>query len=469
MPRTPKNSTAKPYSSSKTPLRKPSAEKHKSQEPRSESKANTDVLSYRELSNVWEEWREQPPRTAMDRWLKKQASYRSSLIRQYPLLSLAMYQAQRFQQLACALETFYKHPDTDWLTWDKEWHHLDIDALHISDFWYWVQLRSQERWRWPAYFNQYDDQKQAFDDFHTMAQTPLTPAWMLWHGLRPQWLPLLLERQQHSGWTDEQLIAWAEQQNTPPPVWLRVNGEHDLDQLQQQLHDDGINIKRRGDHLCALGGRGINQTRAYKAGHIDIQDLASQQAAFTVGAQPGEKIWDACTGAGGKTLAMASQMQQKGAIVATDLHDYKLDELKRRAKRSGYLNIRTFTWDGEAPLRLPKEIQRQQGFDRVLVDAPCTSSGTWRRNPDARWRFNDEDSAELVQLQRRLLGLASQAVRVEGTLVYATCSWQVSENEGIVNDFITQNPQFECLEKRLLGAPHQDSDTLFVATLVRRS
>ncbi len=150
-------------------------------------------------------------------------------------------------------------------------------------------------------------------------------------------------------------------------------------------------------------------------------------------------------------------------VLATDLHAYKLEELKRRAKRAQVFNVRSFTWDGEAPLRLPAEAARQQGFDWVLLDAPCTAAGTWRRNPDARWRFSPQDSHELVQLQARLLALAAQAVRPGGNLVYATCSWQLAENEAQLAPLLAQGWQLQL--SQLLGAPELDADTMYVARL----
>jgi 16S rRNA (cytosine967-C5)-methyltransferase len=155
--------------------------------------------------------------------------------------------------------------------------------------------------------------------------------------------------------------------------------------------------------------------------------------------------------------------------VATDLKEFKLTELKKRAKRAGIANIRTFVWDGEAPLRLPKEIARQKGFDKVLVDAPCTATGTWRRNPDARNRLNDDYLNELTALQQQLLNHASDAVRSGGKLIYATCSWLAEENEDAVETFLKNRPEFSLETSHMLGAPDVDSDTMFVAIMKRES
>jgi 16S rRNA (cytosine967-C5)-methyltransferase len=220
--------------------------------------------------------------------------------------------------------------------------------------------------------------------------------------------------------------------------------------------------------LMARGGKYISATEAHKSGWIEVQDLASQQIAHTVAAKSGQKVWDACAGAGGKALAIAACMNNKGVLVATDLHEYKLDELKRRSKRAELHNLRSFVWTGDAPLRLPKEVAQQQGFDWVLVDAPCSASGTWRRNPDARWRFTEADIQELNALQQQLLHNAAQGVRRGGHLVYATCSWEVSENEGQVKWFLENHPEFELQSQTMLGAPLEDADAMFAAVLQKR-
>ncbi len=258
-------------------------------------------------------------------------------------------------------------------------------------------------------------------------------------------------------------------QQSRPPLWLRPAAAQDAKALCDELKTAGVEVNLNKHGLCATGGFGVQQTDAYKEGRVEVQDFASQQIAAAVNAQPGEKIWDACAGAGGKTLAIADGMGGKGAVVATDLKEFKLTELKKRAKRAGIANIRTFVWDGEAPLRLPKEIARQKGFDKVLIDAPCTATGTWRRNPDARNRLNDDYLNELTALQQQLLNHASDAVRSGGKLIYATCSWLAEENEDAVEAFLKNHPEFSLERMQMLGAPDVDSDTMFVAIMKRES
>lgn len=420
------------------------------------------------LLSLWKKWQTQAHWPALDRWLKRELAGRPDAL----VLGAAMHQAMRFLQLAAALEHAYRtnNLEQDWLAWDEPWQpHQGIPPLA---FWYWVMLRLNEDKNLcaPPPGLRDADARQAFFAEFARGLSPeddaiLQPRNLLWFGLRPQWAPLLEERQRASGWSQQQLASFIRQQVMSPPLWLRVSPGGSAHKLAQELLADGVKAEASEQGLCARGGADVTRTQAHREGKFEIQDLASQQLAMAVNAKPGDKVWDACAGAGGKSLAIAAPMNNKGMLLATDLHAYKLDELKRRAKRAGLFNIRSFTWTGDAPLQLPKEIARQGGFDWVLVDAPCTSSGTWRRNPDARWRFSAKDSAELQQLQSQLINNAAVAVRPGGYLVYGTCSWQWSENESRVEEFIAQHPEFTCLEQKCLGAPHLDADSLFVAVL----
>ncbi len=443
------------------------------------------------LIRLWRNWLSTQGQFPLDKWLaqalrelasdkrrggraSEKASPALSLEDQANLTS-AMRDGVRFQQLACALEFRYQqslHPQklqVDWNAWDADWTTRDLAALSAPAFWYWIQLRVTDV---PDKTNtaQLTDAvaRHAFFSSLTANQFFAEDVTKLfWLGLRPRWLPLLEQRKVASPWTDKQLQQFLQMQTITPPLWLRINSDQPARDIASQLMSEGVDVHLDGDgRLCARGGRGITGTSCYKHGVIEIQDLASQAIADAVAAKPGDKVWDACAGAGGKTLAIAARMKNKGAIVATDLHDYKLEELKRRVKRAGVFNVRSFTWAGDEPLRLPREIAQQQGFDWVLVDAPCSSSGTWRRNPDARWRFEEQDSQELIELQQKILRNAAQAVRPgRGRLVYATCSWQWSENEAQVDWLVKAHPQLRVESQGMVGAPELDADVMFVAVL----
>ncbi len=422
-----------------------------------------------QLDTLWQRYLQDKP-AALDRWFGKER-LAGMEVKRWLSLNEGIMMAVRFQQLAMLLEVLIQHPNLDIERFDRDFSSAQLEKISAPFFWHWLELRTQNQWGFGRDIKQQEKRLAFFEKIRDQAQAqPLSPLGMIWHGLRPQWLPKLQERATQSQWSQADLGRFIQGQNNTPPLWLRVNpllqddSTDALKNLQQQLLDGGINCQLRQNHLYAMGGKGVQGHELYRTGKIEIQDLASQQAAFALQVQPGDKVWDACAGAGGKSLALASKLNNKGALVATDLHEFKLTELKKRASRASVRNIRTFAWQGEETLRLPQEIARQGGFDKILLDVPCTASGTWRRNADARWNFNPDSLDELLALQQRLLRLAAQSLRPGGTLAYVTCSWLKSENEDQVAHFV-QESGFTLLEQKMLGAPLQDSDTLFVALL----
>ena len=184
------------------------------------------------------------------------------------------------------------------------------------------------------------------------------------------------------------------------------------------------------------GRRSVTAGAAFQSGLVEIQDEGSQLVAALVGAAPEMRVVDWCAGAGGKTLAMAMTMQNRGHLVACDVSAPRLEGAVRRLRRAGVQN-------SERHLVAPgdKWAKRRAGtFDRVLVDAPCTGTGTWRRNPDARLRLREQDLAELVPKQAMILDAAARLVKPGGRLVYATCSLLPDENEGQVEALLARHP-----------------------------
>ena len=232
------------------------------------------------------------------------------------------------------------------------------------------------------------------------------------------------------------LVEWLQKR---PPVWLRAQ-TNDIDRLVGEFTHEGVKLTRHPlmKHALKATFAGINlrQMPAFTEGRFEIQDAASQAVALICDPKPGENWWDCCAGAGGKTLHLATLMNGKGKIQATDNRVYKLDDLKKRAARCGRSNIICKEWLGIEVPRL------RDHFAGVLVDAPCTCSGTWRRNPGARWTTKQADIDELSALQLQLLTNASSAVAHGGTLVYATCSMFRRENMGVVEAFLADHPEF---------------------------
>lgn len=270
-----------------------------------------------------------------------------------------------------------------------------------------------------------------------------------------------------------QLQSFLECLRNRPPMWIRVQTETSEEMLRE-FHELGIvpQAHSRLDNAFALYRPAVNlfTLESFRTGAFEVQDLASQCIGVVAAPQPGERWWDACAGAGGKSLQLASLMKRKGTVVASDIRGYKLEELKKRARRAGFSNIVIKIWDGK---RL-KEKQRGK-FDGVLVDAPCSCTGTWRRNPDARWNVQKKEIAEFAELQLSILEKAAEAVKAGGTLVYATCSLIATENSGVVEKFLDKHPDFspEFFLHPLTGKPVEgmlqiypwdaDCDGMFVA------
>jgi len=234
---------------------------------------------------------------------------------------------------------------------------------------------------------------------------------------------------------------------------------------------------------AVLGRRG-NATAlpSFLAGRFTVQDEASQLVVELLDPQPGERVLDTCAAPGGKATAIAERVGKSGSVLALDRHPNRLDLVRRAARRLQLDRLECRAFDATQDLG---ELAAQQGFDRVLVDAPCSGLGTLRRNPDARWRVRATDPARLADVQRALLSRASRVVVPGGALVYSTCTLLPEENEGVVESFLRESPQFALVSgsaapahlRELLDArgflrcwPHRhDTDGFFAARFVRTS
>lgn len=238
----------------------------------------------------------------------------------------------------------------------------------------------------------------------------------------------------------------------PAPLDLRVNllmGTRET--AQAALAAEGIEAEPTeyspfGLRIAAR--RAVTTGEAFQSGLVEIQDEGSQLVALVCDVAPGMRVLDWCAGAGGKTLALAMLMENKGHIVAADVSAPRLDGAVRRLRRAGVHNV-----ERHLAVEDSKWAKRRgQSFDRVLVDAPCTGSGTWRRNPDARLRLSETDLSELIRKQAGILQTASRFVRPGGRLIYATCSLFAEENEGQIAQFLAANADFARRDIPALGA-----------------
>ena len=182
---------------------------------------------------------------------------------------------------------------------------------------------------------------------------------------------------------------------------------------------------------------------AFRQGWFEVQDEGSQLLGLLSGVKAGDKVVDFCAGAGGKTLAMAAMMENKGTIYACDVHSKRLENLTKRTKRGGVHNVRTHVLSSENDKWVKKH---KELADVVLIDAPCTGTGTWRRSPDSRWNLSQENVEDLVALQQSILQSAKRLVKPGGRLLYATCSLLNEENEQQVEHFLKNNEEFEAID-----------------------
>ncbi|WP_026987066.1 RsmB/NOP family class I SAM-dependent RNA methyltransferase [Fodinicurvata fenggangensis] len=226
-------------------------------------------------------------------------------------------------------------------------------------------------------------------------------------------------------------------------VDLRVNSlKADVDRVKQALHDEGIETEVCPWSPLGLridGRRPVAATKAFRDGLLEVQDEGSQLVALLADARPGQRICDFCAGAGGKTLALAAAMENKGQLLACDVLEKRLARSSVRLRRAGVHNVTRRALSSE---RDPWLKRQKKSFDRVLVDAPCSGSGTWRRNPEGKWRLSPEDLNALLELQGRILDSAARLVKPGGRLIYATCSLLREENEERVDSFLKDHGDF---------------------------
>jgi 16S rRNA (cytosine967-C5)-methyltransferase len=248
---------------------------------------------------------------------------------------------------------------------------------------------------------------------------------------------------------------------------LRVNTlKMGLEELKFKLNEEGVQTVRVPTVETALNlkeRKNVFTTEAYKNGCFEMQDGGSQMIAPFLKVEPGQRVIDACAGAGGKTLHLAALMQNKGRIIAMDIHDYKLEKLKIRARRAGISVIENRVID------TTKVVKRLEGSaDRLLLDVPCSGLGVVRRHPDTKWKLTGEEINKLHVVQTDILERYTKMVKVGGYVVYATCSILPSENEKQVAAFIAKHKEQFSLEEELQVSPIETNFDGFYAARLKR-
>lgn len=232
------------------------------------------------------------------------------------------------------------------------------------------------------------------------------------------------------------------------PTDLRANG---LKAMRTQIKLEDAEFTPRSP----IGLRLRKRQALQLDGKYEIQDEGSQLAAAFAAAKPNERVLDFCAGAGGKTLQLAADMQNKGHITAFDIDERKLRTLDSRAERAGAKIIVTGDPSGV--------------YDLVLVDAPCSGTGTWRRQPDAKWRLSEDKLKNYIKLQKEILENVAKYISKTGRLVYITCSLLPVENEEQIEWFLKQHPEFARSKKDLHLSPYKTNTDGFYAAMLQRA
>lgn len=276
----------------------------------------------------------------------------------------------------------------------------------------------------------------------------------------PEWMNELGEKELGENvWVRE-----VETMNQPADIVIRTNLiKTDRNTLQKVLMKEDIETETLSSYPDALVLKeraNVFRTQAFKDGLFEVQDAGSQLIADYLNVEPGMRVVDACAGAGGKTLHISALMDNKGQVYAMDIHEWKLNELKRRARRSGAQNIQT------KHINTTKVIKRlENSADRVLLDVPCSGLGVIRRNPDSKWKLSPEFIEEIKKEQEKILNDYSKMVKKGGALVYSTCSILPSENQEQVQKFIAKNPEFKLIREKQLLPSESGFDGFYMAYL----
>ena len=276
----------------------------------------------------------------------------------------------------------------------------------------------------------------------------------------PEWLAETLQKELGEKW-EKEITALNEQ----APTVLRANTlKTSVRELVSELHEEEVEsfpLKNYPDAVQLEEKKNVFLTSAFKDGLFEVQDASSQRIGEMLDVKEGMRVVDACAGAGGKTLHIAALMKNKGQIIALDLYEWKLAELKRRAKRAGAHNIETRTITDH------KVIKRlYEKADRVLIDAPCSGLGVLKRNPDSKWKIDQDFIDRIKNEQQQILQDYAKMLKKGGKMVYATCSILPSENNEQVEIFLQQNPEFKLIKDEKI-MPSSGYDGFYMALIER--
>jgi 16S rRNA (cytosine967-C5)-methyltransferase len=278
----------------------------------------------------------------------------------------------------------------------------------------------------------------------------------------PDWLDELGQEELAEKWEIE-----LKELNKTSKVYLRVNElKTSKDVLINDLTKLGIEINTIEAVPSALELQkrtNVFATELFKNGHFEVQDAGSQLITEFLEIEPGMRVIDACAGAGGKSLHIASILKNKGKIIALDVEEWKLTELKKRAKRNGADTIETRLIESKVIKRLKEKA------DRLLLDVPCSGLGVLKRNPDSKWKLNPESIAEIKETQRKILKSYPSMLKVGGKMVYATCSILPSENQQQVKWFLKNNKAYKLVAEKTIYPSEHGFDGFYMALIEKKA
>jgi tRNA/rRNA cytosine-C5-methylase len=276
----------------------------------------------------------------------------------------------------------------------------------------------------------------------------------------PEWLVEILEQELGSVW-EREVIALNEQASTILRAnTLKISPKSLVDELACE-NISAFTINGYPDAVQLEEKKNVFLTSAFKDGFFEVQDASSQKIGRFLEVAEGQRVVDACAGAGGKTLHLSALMKNKGQIIALDIFEWKLAELKRRAKRAGAHNIETrLISDNKVIKRLHEKA------DRLLIDAPCSGLGVLKRNPDSKWKIDTEFIDRIKVEQQKILQDYSKMLKKGGKMIYATCSILPSENNLQVEKFLSNNPDFRLIKDEKI-MPSQGYDGFYMALIER--
>jgi 16S rRNA (cytosine967-C5)-methyltransferase len=310
---------------------------------------------------------------------------------------------------------------------------------------------------------QFDPASKVVDEIERLAIETSHPTWLI-----ERWV---------KAFGREEAEKFAHANNEAPPVAFRIINHENNDELLNELRDAGAIVEpsKIAPDAWRIQGAVASIQRQARAGKIYVQDEASQLVAHVLDALGGERVLDVCAAPGSKTTHIATINPSLVQIVAGDLHLHRARTIVKTAARQGIKNLGVIVHDAEKALPFI-----EQSFDKVLVDAPCTGTGTLRRNPEIRWRISAPDIFDLAERQKRILRNAAQMVRRGGALIYSTCSVEPEENEEVVAQFLKENEAFSLAPMNVAPDirnsdgtartwPHKEgSDGFFIARFERR-